>query len=244
MAVLVPCFNEAETIGACVEGLLLLEEIHCVAVVDDGSSDSSLQHCMDLAHTHGRRLKLFALPGNRGKNGAIRYAAERLETEVLIIFDADLTVNTADVGGVLELVKRNPGCFVYGTRFRTPMSPGAMPLWNRLGNLAFAAWLSRLVGLPISDAFCGLKALPRDVLLDRRMSRCRWGDLDLIFAAAEAGLEFREVPVAYRRRQAGVSKMNALRAGPAFAIQCLCYGLRKASYRVSLSNTLINKVTK
>jgi glycosyltransferase involved in cell wall biosynthesis len=227
VAVVLPCFNEVDTIEECVRGLLALDLVDCIAVVDDGSSDGTAQRCAEMADTLGGRLVVLQLPMNVGKNAAVRYAAELIHAQTLVVFDADLTVAPAELGTVLTLVKQTPHLFAYGSRFRCQMSKGTMRACHRLGNRVFAAWVSMLARHPISDAFCGLKVLPREVLVSRRASRCRWGDLDLIFAALDAGLEFREIPVTYRQRRAGVSKMNALRAGWVFALQCLAYGLRK-----------------
>jgi glycosyltransferase involved in cell wall biosynthesis len=231
VAAIVPCFNERDTIVACVRGLLAFREISCVAVADDGSSDGSPLLCAREARASGGRLKLFTLPCNMGKNAAVRHAARRVEADVVIVFDADLTVDAGEIPAVLALVEKEPGSFVYATRFRGPVAQSAMPRLRRWGNRILAAWVSRLTRRRMTDALCGLKALPRDVLLSRRMARCRWGDLDLIFAAAEAGLAFREIPVAYRARPAGTSKMNLLGAGASFAAQCLAYGLCAPSSR-------------
>jgi glycosyltransferase involved in cell wall biosynthesis len=230
VAVVVPCFNEAGNIEECVRALLTIDFADCIVVVDDGSSDGSARRCAEMAETLGGRLRVFELPVNKGKNAAIRHAAEHVDTKVVVIFDSDLTVDPAEVRSVLALVKENPRLFVYGSRLGAPMSKGTMKASHRLGNRFFAAWVSWLAARSISDVFCGLKAFPKEVLVSNPASSCRWGDLDLIFAALDAGLEFREVPVVYRKRRAGVSKMSVFRAAPVFAVQCFAYGLRKNPY--------------
>ena len=75
LAVLVPCYNEAGTIAACVEQLLELEGINAVLLIDDGSRDGSSAICAALAAWHAPRVKALLLPQNVGKNAAIRAGA-------------------------------------------------------------------------------------------------------------------------------------------------------------------------
>ena len=237
LAVLVPCYNEAGTIAACVERLLELEGIGTFLLIDDGSQDGSSAICGALAARHAPRVEALLLPRNVGKNAAIRAGAAAVSEEVLIVLDADMTVEPASVRSVLEALaggapppcqdpRANARVFAYGSRLHGHMARGAMSLARRLGNRFFAAWVSLLLHREIGDVLCGLKALPKDVLLSIPSSACRWGDFDLFFAAADAGLRFVEIPVALAPRAAGHSKMRAFSAGLYFAYLCAGRTLR------------------
>jgi glycosyltransferase involved in cell wall biosynthesis len=228
VAVLVPCYNEAGTIAECVEQLLEVEGIRTILVIDDGSEDGSSAICAALAARHAPRVKALLLPQNVGKNAAIRAGALAVEEEYLIVLDADMTVAPASIRSVLEALsgggaeepRANSRVFAYGSRLHGNMTRGAMPLARRVGNRFFAAWVSLLLNREAGDVLCGFKAIPKDVLSNMPSSACRWGDFDLFFAAADAGLRFVEIPVALAPRRAGRSKMRAFPAGLYFAYLC------------------------
>jgi len=234
LAVLVPCYNEAGTIALCVEQLLELEGINTVLLIDDGSRDGSSAICTALAARHAPRVKALLLPQNVGKNAAIRAGASAVSEEFLIVLDADMTVAPASIRSVLqalssEKLRANSRVFVYGSRLHGNMARGAMSLARRVGNRFFAAWVSLLLNREVGDILCGFKAIPKDVLSNMPSSACRWGDFDLFFAAADAGLRFVEIPVAFAPRRAGHSKMRAFSAGLYFAYLCAGRTLRGLS---------------
>jgi glycosyltransferase involved in cell wall biosynthesis len=254
LAVLVPCYNEAATIAVCVEQLLELEGIATFLLIDDGSQDGSSAICAALAARHAPRVEALLLPQNVGKSAAVRAGASAVSAEFLVVLDADMTVAPASVRSVLEALsggsagtlaarqerdraaggappprqelRASPRVFAYGSRLHGNMTRGAMSLAHRLGNRFFAAWVSLLLHREVGDVLCGLKALPKDVLSNMPPSACRWGDFDLFFAAADAGLRFVEIPVAFTARRAGHSKMRAFSAGLYFAYLCAGRTLR------------------
>ena len=260
VAVLVPCYNEAGNIAACVEQLLELEGIDTFLLIDDGSGDGSSAICAALAAGHAPRVEALLLPHNVGKNAAVRAGAAAVSEEFVIVLDADMTVSptairsvlvalaggdagsaTASMGRELPAGDARPPCpavranarvFAYGSRLHGKMTRGAMSWGHRLGNRFFAAWVSRLLNREIGDVLCGLKALPKDVLSIMPSSACRWGDFDLFFAAADAALRFVEIPVDLAPRHAGRSKMRAFSAGMYFAYLCAGRTLRRVLHTI------------
>ena len=229
---MVPCFDENGSIEACARGLLELNLFQEVLLVDDGSTDGSRELCAALAREEGAPLEAVLLGSNRGKHRALREAARRVRSDAIAIFDADLTVGF----DALELAARvyrdrGPDRIVIGSRLLRPMEDGAMGWLRRHGNRLLARWVSRLVGVPLTDVLCGLKIVPRPVWDSLSASSCRWGDLQLIFAAHRMGMAPLELPVAYRRRASGRSKMRLFSAGLRFAFQCLAYTLEARSHR-------------
>jgi glycosyltransferase involved in cell wall biosynthesis len=218
-SVIIPCFNEAGTIGECVRRVLTLPEVNSIVVVDDGSTDGSHEVCTSLARRYAPRVTSVLLSENGGKNTAVHAGALHTSADVLIIFDADLTIDPLYVREVVFHFRHDLNTFVFGARSGT--LAGAMAPIRRVGNRVFAVWVSILVRRRIADAFCGLKAMPRSTLLATEPSGCRWGDLDLIFAAANQGLRFVALPVEYRPRPSGASKMKLLRSASTFGAICL-----------------------
>jgi glycosyltransferase involved in cell wall biosynthesis len=269
LAVLVPCYNEAGTIAVCVEQLLQLEGIDTFLLIDDGSQDGSSAICAALAARYAPRVGALLLPQNVGKNAAIRAGVSAVSEEFLIILDADMTVAPASIWSVLQALsggyagpftasmergplaggtlppcqelRANSRVFAYGSRLHDNMTRGAMSLAHRLGNRFFAAWVSLLLNREVGDVLCGFKALPKDVLSNMPSSGCRWGDFDLFFAAADAGLRFVEIPVAFAPRRAGRSKMRAFSAGLYFAYLCAGRTLRGLRGKSKAPTSAFNK---
>lgn len=221
VSVLVPCHNESGTIEDLVRGILELEMAHSIILVDDGSTDNTAALCATLARNYAPRVQALLLPTNQGKNRAVRHGAKRSDADVIVVLDADFTIDPCDLHRVIQCCESGSALFVYGSRFILPMESSAMSVPRRVGNRIFASWVSQLVGQRITDVFCGLKAIPRHALVSSEPSNCRWGDLDLVLGAASHGLDFQEVPISYRRRRAGASKMNVLRAGLYFLWLCM-----------------------
>lgn len=218
--VIVPCYNEKENIEECAQRLLQLDELDVITLVDDGSTDGSAEVCAKLAGRFRPRLQALLLPTNRGKNHAIHDAAQQTATDVIVILDGDLTIEPEHLRSVVQSYRASLNRFVYGSRFLLQMEAGAMPLLNRLGNRIFSIWVSWLLGKRVSDVLCGLKSMPRQALLEIPVSSCRWGDFDLMFGAARQNLEFQELPLRYRRRKKGDSKMKLIQSGWVFFVLC------------------------
>lgn len=97
-----------------------------------------------------------------------------------------------------------------------------MPTLNFLGNKAFCFMVSWVLRQRVSDTLCGTKALlHRDYRSMPLSGRDRWGDFDLLFGAAREKLRVLEVPIHYRERVAGESKMDVASDGVLFLRACI-----------------------
>ncbi|MCB9265448.1 MAG: glycosyltransferase family 2 protein [Lewinellaceae bacterium] len=225
-AVIVPCYNESGNIEKCARGLIEQEQFDEIILVDDGSTDGTSDLCELLMERYGPRLTTYHLPENKGKNYALRIGAQRARADVVIIYDADLTVSPADLSAIKPVFGQNLNNFVYGSRFIRKMEKGAMSRLNRWGNAFFAYWVSGLLNRRVTDVLCGVKAISRRNFLAIDPTHCRWGDFDLFFGAARQKLGFHEIPVFYKKRRAGASKMKVMKAGLGFFQECVRYSFR------------------
>ncbi|MEK7324594.1 MAG: glycosyltransferase family 2 protein, partial [Chloroflexota bacterium] len=155
----------------------------------------------------------------QGKGDAVRQGFAAARGEVLIILDADLTVPPEDLPKFYEPLASGTGQFVNGTRLVYPMENEAMPVLNFFGNKFFSLVFTWLLGQPIKDTLCGTKALLKADYEHLTAGRAYFGDFDpfgdfdLLFGAARLRLRILEVPVHYRRRVAGESKVRFFRHG-------------------------------
>lgn len=217
-SVIVPCFNESENIEGCIERIPQMGKFTEIIVVDDGSSDGTSDIVNNIAKRNSDVL-LVKLSVNQGKAAAIKIGFEHARGDVVIILDADMAVPPEELPKFFYAIANGNAEFVNGTRMVYPMEKGAMRFFNFLGNKIFGMILSLLVGQRNTDTLCGTKAILRKYYKYININS-HWGDFDLLFGAAKLKLKTVEMPVHYKRRIAGNSKMKAIKDGFLFLRVC------------------------
>ena len=211
-SVIIPCFNESANIEEAVSAVPAMGKATEIIVVNDGSEDRTAEVARVLMARY-RNLKLIDYQPNKGKGYAVQQGFQAASQEVLMILDADRSVLPGELPRFFAVLNKKKGDFVNGTRMVYPMEYEAMRFFNLLGNKIFGLIMTFIVGQHLTDTLCGTKALLRKDFVRMRMGLDRWGDFDLLFGAARLGLKIVEMPVHYKARKAGASKMNAIRHG-------------------------------
>ena len=211
-SVIIPCYNEGDNIGNCIKRLPRMGEFTEAIVVDDGSADDTAAKA-DPGLNHDIEVKVISYKPNRGKGYAVKSGFNSAKGDVLMILDADMSVMPEELPGFFNLIQSGSADFVNGTRLLYPMERKAMPWLNYLGNRFFTAALSWITGQKITDTLCGTKAMLKKDYQKIQMEDISWGDFDLLLGAAKLGLKISEIPVHYKARVAGESKMKAFKHG-------------------------------
>jgi glycosyltransferase involved in cell wall biosynthesis len=209
VSVVIPTFNEAASIGAVI-GELPTDIAHDIIVADGGSTDGT----QDIARAAGARV----IDAGRGYGRACRTGAEAAACDVIVFLDGD----GADRGDMLALIAgpvlAGTHDFVLASRTRGPRDPGSM-LWHQVlaGRIA-GRGMGALYGVRYSD-MCAYRAIRRETVRRLDMQELTYGwNIEMQMKAARAGLRILEVPVPYRCRSGGQSKVagslpGTLRAG-------------------------------
>jgi glycosyltransferase involved in cell wall biosynthesis len=192
LSVVMPCLNEARTIGICIrkaqdsfERLGIAGE---VVVADNGSTDGS----REIAEELGARVVPVA---ERGYGSALTGGIAAARGRWVIMGDADDSYDFAELGPFVEQL-RNGYDLVAGNRFKGGIRPGAMPwLHRKLGNPVLSFVGRTLYGTPAGDIYCGLRGFNREKVaaLDIQ-SRGMEFAIEMIVKATMAGLRVTEVP--------------------------------------------------
>jgi glycosyltransferase involved in cell wall biosynthesis len=209
VSVVIPTFNEAEAIGGVIRELPR-DIVREVIVADGGSSDGT----QAIAAAAGA----VVLDAGFGYGRACRAGAAAAVGSVVVFLDGD----GADRGDLLELIAgpvvAGTHDFVLASRTRGPRDPGAM-LWHQVLAGRVAGWgMGALYGVRYSD-MCAFRAIGRQTLEGLDLHEMTYGwNIEMQMKAARAGLRIQEVPVPYRCRAGGVSKVagslrGTLRAG-------------------------------
>jgi glycosyltransferase involved in cell wall biosynthesis len=192
LTVVIPCLNEARTIGTCIrkaqvsfESLGIAGE---VVVADNGSTDGS----REIARGLGARVVPVAEMGyGNALTGGIAAARGRW----VIMGDADDSYDFADLEPFVQRLREGYD-LVAGNRFKGGIQPGAMPWLHRaLGNPVLSFVGRRLYGTPCGDIYCGLRGFDREKIraLDVQSPGMEFA-IEMIVKATMAGLRVTEVP--------------------------------------------------
>lgn len=212
VSVIIPCHNERENVAACARSVRRLGAGTEVVFVDDGSTDGTADAVRAVAGAAGDvPVRLVSYSPRRGKGQAVMAGIASATGDIVVIVDADLSTHPDELEPLYEAFATGRAEFVNGTRFVYPMEGRAMRWANYMGNRAFTILVSTIMERRVSDTLCGTKAFFRRDYAHFTMGRDPWGDYDLLFGAAQMRLVLRELPVHYRERAAGQSKMKALR---------------------------------
>lgn len=239
-SVIVPCRNEVGNIEAAVARVPAMGAHTEIVFVDGASTDGTaarieemrrrfsgikdirLIHQVEGVRTVDSRLDAADAPVamlRLGKGDAVRKGFDAARGDVLMILDADLTVPPEDLPHFFNAVAAGKADFANGNRLLYPMEERAMKFINYLGNKLFSSLFTWMLGQRVRDTLCGTKALRREAYERIRAGRAEFGDFDpfgdfdLLFGAARQGLRIIDVPVRYRRRRSGVSKVRVVRHG-------------------------------
>lgn len=208
VSVVIPCHNEVGNVERCVRESTRLGSRTELILVDDGSTDGTAQ-AIKPELNRDVEVKVVSYSPNRGKGRAVQAGFEAATGDIVLIVDADLTTSPAELRPLYEAFAEGRAEFVNCTRFVYPMEGRAMKWTNYMGNRAFTIMVSWIMGSRVSDTLCGTKAMFRWDYAHMTMGRDPWGDYDFLFGAAQQRLLLRELPVHYRDRVAGQSKMKA-----------------------------------
>lgn len=157
VAVVIPARNEARSLREVVTACL--SQVRTVIVVDDASTDGTLDAVADLP------LVAVRSETHLGKGGALALGfrkALELGAEAVVTLDGDGQHDPHDIPAFVEIANRHPGSLVIGARV---LAAEAAPLTRRLANRVADFWISRAAGLVIRDSQCGQRLYPRELLL-------------------------------------------------------------------------------
>jgi glycosyltransferase involved in cell wall biosynthesis len=203
VAAVIPVLNEAGAIGATIAGLPR-EYVGAVIVVDGGSNDGTVEE----ARAAGAEV---ILERRLGYGRACASGAERasaLGAHVALFLDGDGSDAAEEAGRLVGPVLDGSSDFVLASRTLGKREKGSMRIHQVLAGLLIGRAIGWLSGLRYSD-MCAFRAIRLDRLAELGMREMTYGwNLEMQLRAAAAGLRIREVPLPYRRRAAGRSKVT------------------------------------
>jgi glycosyltransferase involved in cell wall biosynthesis len=203
VSLIIPVYNEEQNIPTLIEAIQkALDPIPYpweVVLVDDGSEDTSLQILTQLAEQCPDHLRVLSFRRNFGQTAAIAAGLDYARGEIIVLLDADLQNDPADIPMLLEKLDEGYD-LVSGWRKKRKDTYLTRTLPSNLANLL----ISRVTGVPLHDYGCTLKAYRREVLEGFRL----YGEMHRFIPvfANSVGAKITEVQVNHQPRKFGKTK--------------------------------------
>ena len=208
---IVPVHNEERTIGQVLDLVSGLELDKQVIVVDDGSTDGTSSVLS--AWERNNEVTVLSQP-NRGKGAAIRAAIPYVEGDIVVIQDADMEYDPADVPLLVDPIMRGVADVVFGSRLTGGRPQRAHMFWHKVGNQFLSLLTSILFNTTLSDMETGYKAMRADILrsLDLRQSDFSI-EPEITGKVCKQKLRIYEIPISYYGRTYDEGKKITWRDG-------------------------------
>jgi glycosyltransferase involved in cell wall biosynthesis len=199
-SVLIPAFNEAKTIALVLERVLDLGPlVGEVIVVDDGSTDETVK-IVERTAVDEPKIRLLLQDRNRGKTAAIAKAIAAANGAVVVIQDADLEYDPAEIPQLVEPILEGVADVVYGSRFSIPKSRRGY-LWHYLANRGLTHISNILSGYRITDVETCYKAFRTDLVKPLPITSSRFGiEIEITAMLARTPARLIETSVSYSAR--------------------------------------------
>ncbi len=228
LTVVMPVYNEANTVGAAIDRVLRQKEVHEIIVVDDGSTDGTWEALSSRAsdHTFSVAVRVLRHPINQGKGAALRSGFALATGDLVLVQDADFEYDPSDYPRLLEPLLRNQADVVLGSRFAGGSSHRVLYFWHSLGNKLLTLISNMTTDLNLTDMECGYKAFRREIIQSISIRENRFGfEPEIVAKVARTGARIYEVSVSYNGRTYAEGKKINWRDGIS-AFRCIVrYGL-------------------
>lgn len=212
--VVLPTYNERENLEGIAEAILAMLPKACLLVVDDRSPDGTGELADTLA-AREPRIAVLHRPGKEGLGVAyrdgFRWVLERAETRAVVQMDADFSHDPAALPSLLAPLMATAD-LVLGTRYMPGGDTTGWPWYRKLISRGGTLFARTVLLLPYRDLTGGFKAWRRELLEAIRLREpagSGYGfQIETTWWAHRRGARISEVPIVFRERVAGSSKMS------------------------------------
>ena len=200
VAVIITTLNEEVSIGAVVSALPR-DVVDRIIVADGGSEDQTAERA--------RWAGATVISVGRGFGRACLLGAQAADSSDIVVFmDGDGADDPEFIAALVTPIRSGKYDFVIGSRARGERQPGSISFHQLAAGLIAGRLIWLLYGLRYSD-MCTFRAIRRDTLLKLGMRELSYGwNLEMQMRVARTGLRVLELPVPYRRRVGGKSKVG------------------------------------
>lgn len=224
ISVLIPVYNEAETVAEIVERVRATPYATEIICVDDCSTDGTRDILARLLHD-GKIHQAIFQKQNRGKGAAVRTAIGASHGDIVIVQDADLEYSPSDWPALFEPLVQGRADAVFGSRFLGG-THRVLYYWHSVGNGVLTTLSNMFSNLNLTDMECCYKAVRGELARSLTLKSERFGfEPEITARLAHANARIFEVPVAYSGRTYLEGKKITWRDGMTALFHILRYNL-------------------
>ena len=213
LSIVIPCFNEAQTIGPLVEAVRNANIRHKeIIIVDDCSTDGTTEILRN--EIEPLVAKVIYHPKNRGKGAALRTGFEHATGDIVLVQDADLEYDPQEYPQLVAPILMHGADVVYGSRLLSGQAHRVLYFWHMLGNRLLTLLSNMFTNLNLSDMETGYKVFRRSAIQSITLEEDRFGfEPEVTAKLAKKGRIFYEVGVSYYGRTYEQGKKIGLKDG-------------------------------
>ena len=216
LSVVIPCFNEEQRLPRTIEQvehyLDATQTLHELILVDDGSSDGT-RRIMEEASRQHPRVRVEALPQNRGKGRALATGVQAANGDEVLVTDADLSTPIEELEKLQAALDKGAGIAIASRALRGSRVEVSQPIYRVLMGKGFNLIVQAVLLPGIWDTQCGFKLFRGDVahrVFGRLITDGFGYDPEVLYRARKEGVKIVEVPVVWRN--SAPTKVSAVRS--------------------------------
>ncbi len=227
LSVVMPAYNEAETIAEILRVVLEQPSVAEIIVVDDCSRDDTFLRLSEFAKSEPR-VNVHRHSHNRGKGAALRTGIQNATAPIVIIQDADLEYDPQEYPKIIGPILRDKADAVFGSRFIGSEEHRVLYFWHSVGNRFLTLLSNMFTNLNLTDMETCYKAFRRELIQSITLEENRFGfEPEVTAKLARSGARIYEVAISYHGRTYAQGKKIGWKDGVS-AIRCILkYGLLK-----------------
>ena len=200
LSIVMPAFNERDTVGSVIRRILTeIPFSFELIVIDDGSTDGTGE-ILDALASCDPRLQVVHQP-NAGKTAALKRGFELSRGQVVIVQDADMEYDPAEIVHVVQPILDSHADVVYGSRFLVRRSARVLYYYHYLANRVLTILSNFLTNLNMTDVETGYKAFRGDIIRNMIIESSGFGiEIEVTAKIAKLHAVIYEVPISYYGR--------------------------------------------
>jgi glycosyltransferase involved in cell wall biosynthesis len=203
LSVVIPCYNEAQTLSLCVKKLLAIADNHLsleIIIVDDCSTDKSFSIASELEKRH-TEVTVLRHEKNMGKGAALRTGFAILKGDFVCVQDADLEYDPTDLKRLLIPLVNDDADVVLGSRFLSTGAHRVLYFWHYMGNRLLTFLSNMFTDLNLTDMETCYKVFRKEVIQNINIEEDRFGfEPEIVAKVAHMRLRIYEMGISYHGR--------------------------------------------
>jgi glycosyltransferase involved in cell wall biosynthesis len=236
LSVVVPVYNEEDTLATIVDKLLTLPQLLEIVIVDDCSTDKTSEILLRLCEKH-KEIRAVRHEKNSGKTEALKTGFRLTQGDVVIVQDADLEYAPEEIPSVIAPILDGHADVVFGSRFLVKKATRVLYFYHYLGNKLLTFLSNLATNINLTDVETCYKAFRGDIIRQMKIQSSGFGfEIEVTAKVAKLKCAIYETPISYYGRTYEEGKKITAWDGVAAVYYILRYNffcsLKKSFYRM------------